>query len=305
MTDNRDCPTCGSGNPDTARFCRSCGAFLVSDKGSETTIVRPELPLVPPSPPPATVGIGRHDTTTISRRPPVTPTPDHGPTPSRSPRGSYGSRAPLYIAIAACVVALAAVGATLVVAMSSRGTSPPSRPASRPVVTDDHVAGDRAAYDTPGSSTTEHPTPSTTLTATTSPPPTIAPPPPVPIDSVGAIEAVYDSFVAHDWDYARSNFTNGAGTGPGQPDSYWESEYGGLREYRLVPSRVRPEDGATVVGLLTHEVDDAGAPFSWQFCLAFRTNGTEVRQIGRATVRGRVDGEWVDFDRAQEVVGAC
>lgn len=291
------CPGCGAVAPPEARFCRGCGAFLAEGKRAVHAGAT-QLPPVSPAPEPTRVTIGSGDTTTVPRRSNPPTAVGSGP-PIPPPTSS--SRAALYAAIAACTVALAAVGITLIVATTSGRSSRPSGDTPRRTVPTDSAnpgSGDAGGSE-PGTPTTVGYTATSTTTTAAAPPPDAVPP-----QAVNAITAVYDAFVRHDWNYARANFVNGAGTGPGQPDSYWDPRYGTLQEYRLVPSRVRPDDGATVVGLVTHEVGTDGSPFSWEFCLAFRVDGDHVQQVGRATVRGRVEG-WVDFDTAEAVVSAC
>lgn len=273
--------------------------FLVHGKDPAETAA---LPPVGADPEPTRVVVGSGETETIAwRRAGAGGGSAPGPEPSR-PRPS---RAPLYAAIAASVVALIAVGVTLAVASSAGDGSAGTEPASRPAATSSRPAADRRAAPPSTVRTTSTTIATTTTTTTTAPTITTSAPRsgPVSPDTVRAIDAVYAAIARHDWPYVRANFVNGAGVGPQLDDGQWDAQYGTLREHRLVPRR--EVDGTAFVGLLTHEVDAAGTPFSWEFCLAFRVGGTHVQQVGAASDKARVDGEWVDFDEAEATVQDC
>lgn len=117
------------------------------------------------------------------------------------------------------------------------------------------------------------------------------------------IDAVYKAIEARDWSYARSHFTNGYGNGPSQPDSWWAEQYGSLREHRLAPAR--SSGGSLYVGLVTHESDSAGGPYSFVFCIPFSVSGSSVKQTGPATRAERINGVWVDWKSWSGSSGPC
>lgn len=108
---------------------------------------------------------------------------------------------------------------------------------------------------------------------------------------LAAIDRFYQAVVGQDWDYTRAHFINGDGDGPQKDNDWWISKYGSLREYTLVPVRA---DGATLwIGLVTHESQPNGDPYSNEFCIPFTVStGDFVRQTAAARVPHRVNGQW-------------